>query len=59
VAAEATAEPTEGGAIFARDGLRSMACVTIFRRLAVRASLASRCPPIEGVTYFTVRYSVL
>jgi hypothetical protein len=32
-AAPATAEPTEGGAVFRRDGLLSMACVTIFRRL--------------------------
>jgi hypothetical protein len=35
-AAGTTAEPTEGGAIFSRDGLFSAACATIFRRLAAR-----------------------
>jgi len=40
-AAEAMAEPTEGGAVFGRDGLFSMACVTIFRRLAARRGLRS------------------
>jgi len=41
VAAEATAGPTEGGAIFGRDGLFSMPCVTIFRRLAARRGFRS------------------
>jgi hypothetical protein len=41
VAGLATVEPTKGGAVFGRDGLSSMACVTILRRLVARRELRS------------------
>jgi hypothetical protein len=36
-----SAEAIEAGAVFGHDGLFSMACVTIFRRLAARRGLRS------------------
>jgi len=52
VAAEATAEPTEGRAVFGRDGLFSRVCVTIFRRLAARRALRSPADAgLLGVEY--------
>jgi hypothetical protein len=44
-AAGATAEPIAAGVVFAREGLFSMACVTIFRRLAARRGLRLSADP--------------
>jgi hypothetical protein len=44
VATEATAEPTEAGAMFRRDGLISWACDAIFRRRAQRGEGVARRP---------------
>ncbi len=44
--AGAPAEPTEGGAIFRRDGLLSTACEEIFRRAGALRGL--RSPPEAG-----------
>jgi hypothetical protein len=46
----APAEPTEGGAVFGRDGLFSSACVPIFRRLVAPRGLRSPADagPLRG-----------
>jgi hypothetical protein len=60
VAADATAEPTEAGAVFRRDDLFSRACVTIFRRFVAQEGFARRRTPGQReAEYFPTCSSVL